>query len=279
MNTDKTLTKALQDFNLAIEPTQLPGGSQATFRVGDVVLKRVKETSLENNHSPKLMEWIAMFSENILEDGFRIPKPIAMGDGSLITSDGWTAWTFLEGTHATLDDIPECITAITAFHQALADIAKHPLMDDNRTPWGEAHRWCLGDKPDFVQPKLRDLVDQMYALRKPIPVLKNQLIHGDLNPENILVASSTPPALIDFSPFWGPPEFALAIFANWIGPRRGNVSVLQHFQGIEHFDQILLRASIRMLLVMSVINELNDWEKCLEKTAAEIVIDYVSTPR
>jgi hypothetical protein len=80
------------------------------------------------------------------------------------------------------------------------------------------------------------------------------------------------PAFLDFSPFWGPAEFALAIFANFIGPRQGDVSVLKHFEGIAHFDQLLIRAAIRMLLVMSVINDLDDWETCSEKKAAEMII-------
>jgi len=74
MDSDRTLSTILLQFNLKTEPSLLPGGSQATFRVNDVVLKRVKETSLENNHSPKLMAWIAQFSKDIHETGFRIPN-------------------------------------------------------------------------------------------------------------------------------------------------------------------------------------------------------------
>ncbi|MEM7033697.1 MAG: aminoglycoside phosphotransferase family protein [Chloroflexota bacterium] len=276
MIADNSLMKVLYQFDLNAEPTQLEGGSQATFRVGDVVLKQVKETSLENNHSPKLMVWIAQFSQEIIQQGFRIPKPIAMSNGDLINEDGWTAWTFLAGRHAQLDQVPQCITAILDFHKALKNIANHPLMDDNRTPWGKAHQWCWGDKPDFVQPKLQDWVNRLYSLRKPISGLKSQLIHGDLNPENILVAPDLPPAFIDFSPFWAPPEFAVAIFANFIGPRQGDISVLKDFSEIKHFDQLLIRASIRMLLVMSELDALDDWENCSEKKAAEMVIDYVS---
>jgi Ser/Thr protein kinase RdoA (MazF antagonist) len=88
-----------------------------------------------------------------------------------------------------------CIAAIMAFHKALNHLPKHPLMDDNRTPWGKVDRWCWGDQPDFVQPKLRALVSQLYALRRPVSGLKSQLIHGDLNPENILIAPGGSSAL------------------------------------------------------------------------------------
>ena len=148
-------------------------------------------------------------------------------------------------------------------------------MDDNRTPWGKAHRWCWGTRPQAIQPQLQPLVEQLYELRQPIQSSPAQLIHGDLNPENILIAPGLPPALLDFSPFWAPADFALAIFANWIGPRRGDASVLQHFAHIPDFDQLLIRAALRMLLVMVVFGDLDDWETCSEKRAAELVIDYM----
>jgi hypothetical protein len=276
MNNHDPLLNIIRQFNLEADPAALPGGSSQSFRVGSAVLKRIKETSLENNHSPQLSEWIAAFSNGLRAEGFRIPRPLPTVEGSWITADGWTAWSFLEGRHATPEDIPACIAAIQSFHQALKTIPKHPLMDDNRTPWGQADRWCWGEKPDFVQPKLRPLVEQLYRLRQPVEGLESQLIHGDLNPENILIAPGLPPALIDFSPFWGPPEFALAIFANFIGPRRGNAAILSYFEAIPYFDQLLVRAGIRMLLVMSVINRLDDWETCSEKQAAEMIVDYIA---
>jgi hypothetical protein len=269
------LSETLRQFALSAEPDQLPGGSQPTFRAGHAVLKHIKETSLENNHSPHLIEWIADFTAHVEMRGFRLPQPLATTDGRWITDEGWTAWTFLDGQHATTRDIPDCIAGISALHQALRAIPKHPLMDDNRTPWGKAHQWCWGAAPPFVQPQLQPLVQQLYALRQPIQTSPAQLIHGDLNVENILIAPGQPPGFLDFSPFWAPAEFALAIFANWIGPRRGDSSVLGQFGHIPNFAQLLIRAALRMLLVMVVIDKLEDWDSSSEKRAAELVIDYV----
>ena len=61
MNIEQIVTQ----FGVRATPEQLPGGSQLTFRVGNVVLKRVKETSPENNHSPELIQWIATFSHTL----------------------------------------------------------------------------------------------------------------------------------------------------------------------------------------------------------------------
>lgn len=275
MNDNNTLLKTLQQFNLSGNAEMLPNGSQTVFRVGDVVLKPVGEVSLESNHSLALIEWIAEFSEDLREKGFRIPKGIKTVENRWLTDNNWTAWTFLEGGEATENDVPECLKAIREFHKALAKLPKHPLVDENETPWGKADRWCWGEKPDFIQPKLQSLLNRLYELRTPINGLKKQLIHGDLNPENILIAPGLAPGIIDFSPFWGPVDFAVAIFANFIGPRRGNIAILKHFEKINHFDQLLIRAGIRMLLIMSEINRLENWENCSEKKAAELIIEYV----
>lgn len=53
------LDSVIKRFGLEGVPQQLSGGSQRTFRVGDFVFKQIRETSLENNHSPELAEWVA----------------------------------------------------------------------------------------------------------------------------------------------------------------------------------------------------------------------------
>ena len=123
---------------------------------------------------------------------------------------------------------------------------------------------------------LVDLVDALYAKRQSLPSMTSQLIHGDLNHMNVLVASGMPVGFIDLTPFWAPVDFALAMFANWIGPRRGYPSILKHFEDIPHFEQLLIRASIRMLMVVSYLNGVEKWEDSPENMAAELVLEYVS---
>jgi uncharacterized protein (TIGR02569 family) len=269
------LQDVLDAFNIQASPEQLSGGSQPTFKAGNVVLKRVKETSLENNHSPELIQWIAAFSQALKQDGFRFPKALQTKAGKWITKDGWTAWTVVEGRHSTKADVVGVIAGIIAFHKALAGIQKNPLMDENQTAWGKADRWCWGEKPEPIHPIVEPLVHTLYELRRPVEGLKDQLIHGDLSLANILIAPHLPPAFLDLSPFWRPVEFALGMYANWVGPRQGDKAVLNYFEHMKAFDQMLIRASIRMLLVMHVLGDLEDWETCSEKKAAELVISYV----
>ncbi len=276
MSDNPSLANILREFNLIGESALLPGGSTQVFRCGSAVLKHIHETSLENNHSLALIQWIAGFSQSLRQEGFRVPLAIPTTSGGWITDGGWTAWAYLEGRHAVADDIAECISAILAFHRSLTAIPSHPAMENNQTPWGLADRGCWGEKPPDIHPRLKPLVNRLYTLRRPITRLKAQLIHADLNSENILIAPGLPPAFLDISPFWGYPEFALAIFANFIGPRKGDVECLSYFKDIPEFDQLLIRAGIRMLLVMSPGGRLENWETSSEKRAAELILDYVS---
>jgi predicted trehalose synthase len=117
------------------------------------------------------------------------------------------------------------------------------------------------------------LADELYGRLQPLPPLRCQLVHGDLNADNVLLAEGCSPAFIDFTPFWAPVGFAVAMFANWIGPRTGDATVLADFEDDPHFPQLLLRASIRMLLVVSELRRVEDWRA--ERRAAELVLSYV----
>ncbi len=55
--------------------------------------------------------------------------------------------------------------------------------------------------------------------------------------------------MIDMTPYWRPAEFALAVFAYWLGPYRGDSSMLSAFTHIREFDQLLIRAGLRTILI------------------------------
>jgi hypothetical protein len=59
-----------------------------------------------------------------------------------------------------------------------------------------------------VQPELRGLVDRLQPALSPLGPA--QLVHGDLT-NNVLLTAGQPPGIIDFSPYWRPPEYAEGI--------------------------------------------------------------------
>lgn len=264
----------IKAFNIKESICELTGGCQKVYRAGNVVVKRIFSDSLESQHSVPLALWLAEIFNTIADDGFRLSRPLLAVDGRWMLSDGWMACSYLDGESATSKDTPKIIESIISLNYALKDYTKHSLLDSNETAWGYAHYHCFENMPHDVHPQLYELVSKLYEKCKPLPGLKCQLIHGDLNLGNIIIAPGKPAGFIDFTPFWAPAEFALAMFANWVGPRAGDLKVLEYFKNINNFDQLLIRASIRMLLIVSHLNGVNRCEK--EQTAAELVLSYVS---
>jgi Ser/Thr protein kinase RdoA (MazF antagonist) len=262
-----------ESFGLAGPIEHLPGGTEPAYRAGNVVVKRIHAGSLETEHSLELAPWLAGELAQVEAHGFRLARPVATRDSEWMLEDGWAVWSYVEGHPPEAEDIPDVIGAVYALHASLRKVAKHPLLDQNTSAWGFAHRHCWGNRPEHVHPTLAGLVDGLYSRYQPLPPISCQLIHGDLNAENILVAPGQPPGFIDFTPFWAPVDFAVAMFANWIGPRQGDVSVLWHFEHIPHFDQLLFRAAVRMLLIVSELEGVAGWERAPEKRAAELVLD------
>lgn len=267
---------ALRAFGASGAMETLRGGSRPAYRVGALVLKQIHQTSLEHNDSRRVWDWLAPYLHGLDDNGFRLAKPVPLKDGSWQTSDGWTASTFVAGSPATAFDVPACIDAIRAFHVAARSVPHHPLLDQNESVFGTADRICWdGDTSDVV-PEAQHTFAALRDLRHEIPTLDHQLIHGDLNLGNLLVEEGESPALIDVAPYWRPADFALALFANWAGPREGEADVLTLFGGVANFDQLLVRAALRMLLIM---RDGTGWETSSERRAAEIVCTYANTAR
>lgn len=253
--------QVMADFNIEGVPFVLPGGEGRTFRVNGFVLKHI------NKDARDCTNWISDLFCGIKENNFRVPRPVLTKDGHWITKGGWTAWTFLEGNHEYKNYIKESVQAITAFHQAISDVPKPLFINSENSPYSRADRHAWGEKPKRIDPLLKDKVEMLYKLRRPIKELQDQLIHGDLNPENILFTPNLPPAIIDIALYWRPLEFALAVYAYWIGPWRNDLLVLKNFISIKEFDQMLVRAAIRMLLIMSEFKWVKELDKYLTATA------------
>lgn len=234
-------TNIASAFGINPEISLLRGGIDLrTFRSGNVVLRNLGEDAQE------VANWQAELFSQIKRNGFRVAKPLRATNGSWMI-DGWVAEEFLDGRHATKDDITVLIKAITNFHEALIGVPMPDYRKKESTIYDRADNWSWGEIPKDIDPNLYKLTMELAELRKPVD-LPSQLIHGDLNLENVLVAENLPPAIIDFVPYWRPSEFALAVTAFWAGPYTGDLEILGKFKHIREFDQMLIRAGLRMML-------------------------------
>ena len=234
----RQLDAAVADaFGVSPDIALLPGGfDRKTFRSGEVVLRYLGDAAADEGN------WNADLFYRLDQHGFRVAKPRRAADGSWVVN-GWVAEEFLVGHSVTPREVPEAIAAITAFHHALIATPLPEYRKHAHTLWDRADEWAWGDIPERIDPRLFALASRLAILREPVH-LPDQLIHGDLNPDNILVADQLPPAIIDLAPYWRPASLALAVLAYWLGPYRGNAAILEHFRGITAFDQMLVRAGL-----------------------------------
>jgi uncharacterized protein (TIGR02569 family) len=256
-------------FGVDGDAVPLEGGEGRTYRVGDLVLRREADAGEA--------EWIASLFSQLTPGGFRISRPAPTRQGDWLAAATWSAWTFVEGRAATQQDLPEVIPAIEAFHAALATVPWHappPRPEDrfthaDRLAWREA-------LPVVEHPEATLLLEELYAVREPLPPMPEQLIHGDLNPDNILVCPGQAPAIIDLAPYWRPAGFASAIAAYWFGPYAGDANVLSAFSQIPLFPQLLVRAATRMLLSWAAAGQQRDLERY--RAATHRVCEFARNP-
>lgn len=224
----------------------LTGGEGRTYQVGEIILRQEQDRA-------EAIYFAELFNA-IEEEGFHVPRPVLSITGEWLTQDGWSAWKFVAGRPAEPEDIPQVVPALEAFHRALAKFPYPPHLAtrNSRYDWADQAAW--DELPVEIAVRLAEPLGKLIKHKKPIAHVHEQLIHGDLNPDNILVEPGLPPAIIDIAPYWRPSQFALAVTAYWMGGYHNNPAILPHFAHLQNFDQMLIRAAIRMLLLTQAFN-------------------------
>ena len=188
-----------------------PGGQGDAWRAAGVVLKPVDDVDAA--------AWTAQVLADLEERGFRISRPVSAVDGGFVV-DGWTAWSLVEGTHDLTRRWPEVIRTGKKLNEALAGAPRPPFLDRRVDVWAVGDRVAWDAQPfDVHDPGLRALAVRLRRYLRPSSE-PSQLIHGDLS-GNVLFHEGLAPAVIDFTPYWRPALFSLAVVAvdaiSWYG--------------------------------------------------------------
>lgn len=182
----------------------LSGGFEGAWRCGDLVLKR----SLAPIAALECEERVLA---SVPDADLRLQRLRRARDGSLVV-DGWIARDFLEGRHEP-SRWHQLIEIGDALHAALAGVTREeaaPLVLDRTDPWGRADRMAWEEEPIPAGAAFEaEPLPRLVAARRPVAA-SAQLVHGDLS-GNVLFSDHAPPAIIDFSPYFRPRDWAAGV--------------------------------------------------------------------
>jgi uncharacterized protein (TIGR02569 family) len=202
--------------------------------VGDVVLKP-SDGAAESR-------WRAGVLATLPESPqFRVARPVRAADGDWLV-DGWEAWRAVAGTPDPTR-IDEVLQAGGAFHAAIADLPRPAFLDARNDPWSYGDRVAWQELPIRGCAATLELLEPLARARRPVKV-PAQVVHGDL-PGNVLFAAGSPPAIIDWSPYWRPASWASAVAVVdalcWYG---APPDVVDRWSHLPAWGQMLVRALI-----------------------------------
>ncbi|MCD4828876.1 MAG: phosphotransferase [Candidatus Cloacimonetes bacterium] len=244
----------LKAFNATESPILLVSGQGQCYRSGNVVLKPAKN-DVETN-------WIADLYLTANCDGFRLPKPIFSNSGDSV-HDGWQAWEYLHGQIEKARWL-EKIEICAQFHRAISAIP-YPSCFEQReqNPWVIADKVTWGELEVEHHPRIAPVIDQLRACLQPVNE-KSQLIHGDFG-GNIMFSDQLPPAIIDFSPYWRPVEFAIGVMiADAVVWEGADVSLIEAGNRFNNFHQHLARAELRRIIELDMLYKMHQVNKLSE---------------
>jgi uncharacterized protein (TIGR02569 family) len=226
--------EVLRAFGVSRPPVPLPGGKGTTWRAGDLVLKP-SEGADESRWRSATLAAVAGSAE------FRVPRPVPAADGDWLAG-GWEAWQLVAGVPAPgrADDV---LRAGAAFHAAVASVPRPGFLDARDEPWSYGDRVAWEQAPIAGTAAGLALLEPLAAARRPVE-LPAQIVHGDLL-GNVLFAPAHPPAIIDWSPYWRPAGWALAVaVVDALCWHDAEPALIERWAHLPHWGQMLIRALI-----------------------------------
>ena len=151
--------------------------------------------------------WLGTALRDITPEGIRVAVPVPTPRGTW-QREGWFATRWVDGAGPNLGSHTVWLDIIDAgrtFHRAVAHLSRPRCLDERSDPWAAADRAAWGERALPVHGAVTELEARLRAALQPLG--GSQLVHGDLT-GNVLFARDLPPAVIDLSPYWWPPEYA-----------------------------------------------------------------------
>lgn len=207
------------------------GTGGAVWRSADVVLRSV--------NGPAEAAWVAQTMDALEVEGLRLARPLRSSDGRWVVA-GWAATRHLAGRAEPRHD--DVVAVSLRLHEATAGLARPRFLANRTDVWAVADRASWGETtPDLDRDSGGALFHELAEARTPVK-LREQIVHGDLF-GNVLFAGNSPPAVIDFTAYWRPPEWAAAVIVvdalAWGG---ADENLALRWAELQQWPQVLLRA-------------------------------------
>jgi uncharacterized protein (TIGR02569 family) len=188
----------LRAFGVEEEARPLAGGQGSSWIAGELVLKPGGDP---------VHDWLAEALVDLVTDGVRLAAPVRSLHGTW-SWQGWSATRWLEGSeldHTRPSTWLHVLEAGRAFHRAIAHLDRPRCLDARDDLWAVADRVAWGEHVTEFPSAFADLAPRMHRALEPLG--SPQIVHADLTC-NVLFSRTLPPAVIDISPLWRPPEYA-----------------------------------------------------------------------
>lgn len=188
----------LRAFGVEEPPRSLAGGQGSSWAAGELVFKPA---------GGPVHEWLAEALADVSAEGFRLAAPVRTLHGTW-SRDGWSATRWVEGSepdHTKPSTWLDILEAGRAFHRAVAHVGRPDCLDARDDWWALADRAAWGELVIQLRPEFAVLGRRLRRALRPLG--PPQIVHADLT-GNVLFSPALPPAVIDISPYWRPPEYA-----------------------------------------------------------------------
>lgn len=234
----------LQQFGVEdTDATLADGGQGTTWRVGVIAIKPCSD--------PDEAEWLGAVLSGVRGPGFRVAEPVRGSCGRFVI-DGWSASLWIDGDTRLHGRHDEVIAALRMFNTAVSRVPRPTLPTRPKDAFAIADEIVWSDPPydaGALDPREAGLLGLLRPVRSAC-----QLIQGDPSEGNFVFSPGLPPALIDVSPYWRPPEYAVASYIadaiTWSG---APPQLLDSVRAVPDMGQLLYRAVLFRLIVARLV--------------------------